>query len=100
MYELGIYAEVGQHCGAGTYPNRGRDMTTHVRRLLKAEPDLLMIEAREYSEATGLATGGDNHLPHDTSLHRPCGSDKQTRFCRPCGVPPIHGRCVPMLAHW
>lgn len=57
MYELTCYAEVGQHCGAGTFPNRGKQMTANVKRLLKAEPELLMVEAVEYSETTGLATG-------------------------------------------
>ena len=46
MYELRYYTQVGYRA-AGMYKNR-LDMVNHVRRLLKAEPNLLMVEAVEY----------------------------------------------------
>lgn len=83
MYALGVYAHVGQHSGAGKFHERGQKMTAHVKRLLKQEPDLLMIEAVEYSEASGLATGEtviyhmtQEYLDHIESLSHQVFADR------------------------
>jgi hypothetical protein len=81
MFELGVYAKVGQHCGAGMYADR-RDMGKHVRKLLTAEPDLLMIEAVEYSryciatQQTIIYHMTQDYLDHVESISRHAFADR------------------------